>query len=182
MPSCQFKRSDLELQQGWSRPFIVLPFGEHVPDEHRQLSGGRNSRHLPPTLGADAVKECAEWSWTCRQSPRGLNKHSPSVAASLMGDVSMECGMIARLVNRRIESQVAHQLLRTGEPRDIPDCSQDTCRHHRVHAIDGHEAPDVGVIKCFLRKFTICSGQLATEPLQFVVMPQGRPHLIGRDR
>lgn len=98
--SCrQLKRSDLELQQGWSRPFIVLPFGEHVPDEHRQLSGGCNSRHLPPTLGADAVEECAEGSWTCRKSPRSLNKHPTSVTTSLMGDVSMERRMVSRLMN-----------------------------------------------------------------------------------
>jgi len=128
------------------------------------------------------VEERAQWPRARRQRPCGFNKHPAGLSASLMRDVTVERGVIARLVNRRVQAQIADQLLRAREALDVADGSQYACSDDGVDASDCHQAPHVRIIQRALREISVDDGQLGCQALEFIVVAQCHSQLICRQR
>jgi hypothetical protein len=90
--------------------------------------------------------------------------------------------MVTRLMYGRVQSEVADQLLGTGEPTDVADGGQDTGGDDGVDTADGHQALDVGVRKRMLRQVAVDDGQFSCQAADFIVMAERHPHLVGRKR
>jgi hypothetical protein len=104
---------------------------------------------------------------------------STRVTTALMGYVTVECGMIARLMNGRIQAEITDQLVGTGEAVDVADRREHTGRDDSVHAADGHQPPNIWIIERSLRELAIYNRQLACQALEFVMVAQSRTYLVS---
>ena len=99
------------------------------PSEHARSSLPAFSRlRLPPRARPDFAGPVERTPSTDRaplRGPRRLDKHLAGVRISLLADSSVARRAIAGLATLRRQSEVATQLLRRLEPRDIADRGQD---------------------------------------------------------
>jgi hypothetical protein len=94
----------------------------------------------------------------------------------------MERRMVARLMYRGVQAQVADQLLRAGEAADVADGRKDAECDDRIDACDGHQATNVRLVQRSLSEIPVDDCQLAGEVVEFVVMPQRYAHLVRGKR
>ncbi len=100
-------RSQLEaahLLGGQRRPRerVVLALDGQVPAEHRELARRRDDCDLHPTARADALIEGAQRPGRLGRCPGGLDEHSASVRATLLGDPPVAGGLTAGLLYARV--------------------------------------------------------------------------------
>ena len=79
----------------------------------------------------------------------------------------MDGGLETRLVNRRIQAEVADQLLRFREALDIADGGKQPHGHGRVHAGDTQQQIESLILEHGLRQSTLDSLQITAQPVQF---------------
>ena len=182
MAGHQLESSELVLEQRRAHPNVVLLLGQHVPDEDRQLARRCDGGDGLAALDADAMEESAQRTWARGDRPRRLDEHAAGVAAPLMRDVPVVRRMVAGLVHRWVQPEVADELLGTGEPIDVADGCQHAGGYDGVDAADGHQAFDVRIGECSLRQVPVDDGQFGRKAREFVVMTQRHPHLVRRQR
>src|SRR5512143_1413153 len=107
----QFQLAQLPLEQGRSRPGVILPFAQQMPDQHGQLAGGRDGSHLVAALRPDLEEESTSGSGSGAHGPGGFDEHGAGVRPSLLGDSTVKRGAFAGLPYPRVEPEIAHQLL-----------------------------------------------------------------------
>ena len=56
-------------------------------------------------------------------------------------------GSEARLADARVQTEVAHQLLRGGEAVHVADRGHQAGRHRQIDAGDGHQAGDRRIVQ-----------------------------------
>jgi IS66 Orf2 like protein len=111
--------------EGGPRVGVLGPVRQNMPDHHCQLSRGRDRRSWRTPISLDPLKERPQRTWRRLCGPRRLDEHLAGVRVSLLADPSVARAAIAGLANLRRQSEVATQLIRRVEPRDIADGGQD---------------------------------------------------------
>jgi hypothetical protein len=81
-----------------------------------------------------------------------------------------------------VRAQVADELVRAGEARDVSNGSQHARGDDRVHSADRHQPPDVRVFERSLCEVLVDHGQLGREAVDLVQMPQDETLLIPWQR
>ena len=59
-PCAQLDAPELARQQRWSHPDVVGALGEHVPDDHCKLPGGRHCCDMLAATRRDTLEECTQ--------------------------------------------------------------------------------------------------------------------------
>ena len=153
-----------------------------MPDHHCQFSRGCDRRRGRTPISLDPLKERLQRTWRRLRGPRRLDKHLAGVRVSLLADPSVARRAIAGLANLRRQSEIATQLLRRLEPRDIADRGQDGQCDDWPDAGDRHQANHSRVFKGFSDDRHIEFGELIRIALQFVDQPTDDRFFLLRQR
>src|SRR5262249_60780589 len=76
----QLEPAQLCRMKSWPTPQVVLLFGQQVPDQNRELSGGCDRRDMLAAARADAQKECPQRTGRPRRGPGRFHAPSPGLA------------------------------------------------------------------------------------------------------
>jgi len=76
VPRFQFQIAQLSGVQRRSGPCIAFAFAQQMPDDHRELAGGRDGGDMLTTAGAYSQKERAQWTWRPGRRPCRLDEHA----------------------------------------------------------------------------------------------------------
>jgi Integrase core domain len=82
----QLQIAQLPGVQRRSGPHVAFTFAQQMPDEHRELTGRRDSGDMLTATGADSQEECTQRTRRSRCRPGGLDEHASGMAAALLGD------------------------------------------------------------------------------------------------
>jgi transposase len=181
--SARLERSFAQLHRGEGRTCIGVlgPVRQNAPDHRRELSRCRHGRRGRPTSAPDAFEKCPQWTRRELCRPRRLDEHFASVRISLLADPSVTRGVVSGLADLRSQSEVAAQLFRRRESRDVADRCQDRRRDDRPDPGDRHQANCVGVFQCSAHDRLVEKGELLRIALQFVDQSADDPSfLVGQ--
>ena len=153
-----------------------------MPHERGKLSGRCNGSDLLTFLCLDPLEERAKWAGSGSDGPYGFDQHGPSMASALLCDAPMERGMIARLAYARIETEVADELLRRGEARNVAHRRENACRHDRIHATDRHQSTNIRILHGLCGHCALDGGQLGGQSVVLEQMSGNDPFLVFRQR
>ena len=109
--------------------------------------------------GADAHEKSMQWTRRLGGSPGRLDKHGARVTTADLADATVMGGSQSRLTDPRVQSEIAHQLLRAFEPADIADRCYEPSGDCQVHAGDRNQFVDCGIIDRTLRNLAIQQGR-----------------------
>ena len=134
--------AELAGEQRRLNPDVVLAFGQHVSDDHDELScsGDRGDRLAP--LRCHALEEGTQRARRARSRPGGFDKHSARLASALLGDPPMIGRCLAGLAGAPIEAEIADQLFRVAKAPDVADGSRNAVHIRHVYAGQRHQLPD----------------------------------------
>ena len=79
----------------------------------------------------------------------------------------MLCRLGAGLMHPRVQSKIAHELLRRGEAADLPDRRQDPNRHRDIHSGDGEQVSHLCVLEHRGAERPINHDEILTQSIQF---------------
>jgi exo-beta-1,3-glucanase (GH17 family) len=156
--------------------------GQHVPDHHGQLAGGRHSRRGGSSFSLDAMKERPQRTGRRFCRPSRLHEHFAGTAIALLGDAPVACRLISRLTNLGCQSEVAAQLLRRRKACHVADRRQHRGRHDRAYPGNGHEAPGPWIIQGLLRQHLIEFCHLGADTLKLDHQAAEHGTLLVRQR
>ena len=131
-------RSFLAVSEGACEG-VVLATGDHVPAQDGELARGGDDGDLHSAPGAHALKERAQRPGGLDGHPGGLDEHPARVRAALPGDPAVRGGLLAGLLDARVQTEVADQLVRRVEPGERADGGGDRPRHRDIDAGDRHQ-------------------------------------------
>jgi hypothetical protein len=77
-------RSFLACNAGWA-PHVAFAFAQQMPDEHRELTGGRDSGDMLTAAGADSQEERTQRTRRSRCRPSRLDEHAARMPMALLG-------------------------------------------------------------------------------------------------
>ena len=86
LPRFQFQIAQLSRVQRRSGPRIAFAFAQQMPDDHRELAGGRDGGDMLTTAGAYSQEERAQWTWRPGRRPCRLDEHAARMSSSLLRD------------------------------------------------------------------------------------------------
>src|ERR1700761_3145391 len=88
-------------------PHVAFTFAQQMPDEHRELTGRRDSGDMLTAAGADSQEERTQRTRRSRCRPSRLDEHAARMPTALSRDPALICGPRARLPHARIEAEIA---------------------------------------------------------------------------
>jgi hypothetical protein len=138
----QLEIAQLSRVQRRLGPRIAFALAQQMPDDHRELAGGRDSGDMLTAAGAYSKEERTQRTRRSRRRPSRLDEHAARMPTALLGDPAVIRGPRTRLAHTRVEAKVAHQLLRLLEASHVTDCGHDGERHHHVDPRDCRQAFD----------------------------------------
>jgi hypothetical protein len=153
-----------------------------VPDQDRELAGGRDGSDLLTALLLDAVEECSQWSRLCRDRPRRFDQHPACMRSTLFTDPPMIGGTIAGLSDLRVETEITHELFGRGEASDIADRRKNAQSDDHIDTADGHQSLDPIVFESILGDLLLHCRQFSGYAVVLVEMPDDHASLIIRER
>src|SRR5580700_9366238 len=121
VPRFQLQIAQLPRVQRRPGPHVAFAFAQQMPDEHRELTGGRDSSDMLTAAGADSQEERTQWTRRSRCRPSRLDEHAARMPTALLRDPAVIRGPRTRLAHTRVEAKVAHQLLRLLEASHVAD-------------------------------------------------------------
>ena len=121
--------------------------------------------------GANAHEESMQRPRRLGRRPRRLDGHGARVTAADFADAPVMGRTQSRLPHRRVQPEVAHQLLRTLEPADVADRREDPGRDREVYARDRHQSSDRGIVDRDLCNLAVEDGQVFREPVKLTYVP-----------
>jgi len=145
---------------------ILLVLREQVPEEDHELARHSDRRHVGPPPGPDALGEGVQWSGSTRDDPRRLDEGPASTGTALLGDAAVAGRGGPGLADRRIKAEVAHELPRVGEPRDVADCGHERRRGGQVDAGHRQQEPDRVLLEGRLGDDLVEAMELLTKKLE----------------
>ena len=86
VPRFQFQIAQLPRVQRRPGPRIAFAFAQQMPDDHRELAGGRDGGDMLTAAGAYSQEERAQRTWRSRRRPGRLDEHAARMSAALLGD------------------------------------------------------------------------------------------------
>src|SRR5271156_3511841 len=89
VPRFQLQIAQLPRVQRRPGPHVAFTFAQQMPDEHRELTGRRDSGDMLTAAGADSQEECTQRTRRLRCRPGGLDEHASGMAAALLGDPAL---------------------------------------------------------------------------------------------
>ena len=120
-PGLQFHGATLVGDQCRSGPVIIGLPGDQVPAQHCKLAGNGDGSNLMTPPRPNTHEEGVQRPGCLGRRPSGLDQHGAGVAAADLADAAMVGGAETRLAHARVQSEIAHQLLRAGEAADVAD-------------------------------------------------------------
>lgn len=99
---------------------------------------------------------------------------------ALLVDQDVVSRPIAGLAHRRVQAEIADQLVRRGEAGDVADGGQHPNSHHHVHAADGHQPPDPVILQSPLGQSLVANRQIPGAVVQIGQVSLDRQLLIRR--
>jgi hypothetical protein len=94
------------------------------------------------------------------------------MGAALLGGPAVLGWLAAGLAHPRVETQIADQPLRGGEPLKVPDRGHDRQGHGGIHARDGQQPADLGAFQADPAEFGVDDPQLLAVEVE---LAQQRP-------
>jgi hypothetical protein len=168
--------------QGWTIPGERLIAREHVPHDDRQFACRRDNGDLLAATVAYAQEESAQRAGRLCCAPGCLDEQSSRVRTSPLGDVTVPGGRWARLIDRRVQPEVAHQLLRIGKPFNGADCRQQADCHSGIDAGDGQQPAQPLVADTGLRQGLVDLVQILPKTVQLPQALLDAQTLVHRQR
>ena len=86
VPRFQLQIAQLPRVQRRPGPHVAFAFAQQMPDERRELTGGRDSGDMLTAAGANSQEERTQRTWRSRCRPSRLDEHAARMAAALLGD------------------------------------------------------------------------------------------------
>ena len=145
---------------------VVLALGQKVPGQDGELPSHSDEGHLAAAAGADAEVEGAQRPGSADSGVGRLNEEATSVCLALPADVAGVRGLVPGLPDTGIEAEVADELVRPGEARDIPHDGDERGSGGDAHAGDRHQPLDARVTKRCLGNQLVRSGDLRLHAVQ----------------
>src|ERR1700729_1983706 len=105
----------IDIAEARTAEGVAFAFAQQMPDEHRELTGGRDSGDMLTAAGADSQEERPQRTRRSRCRPSRLDEHAARMPTALLRDPAVIRGPGTRLAHTRVEAKVAHQLLRLLE-------------------------------------------------------------------
>jgi hypothetical protein len=153
---------------------IVLLADDQVPAQGGELAGGGHHGDLHAAAGADAFVEGTQRPGGLGRGPGGLHQHAAGMGAALGGDPAV-LGWLAGVAHPRVETQIADQPLRGGEPTKVPDRGHDRQGHGGIHARDGQQPADLGAFQADPAEFGVDDPQLLAVEVELAQQPPRPP-------
>ena len=80
-PRLQLQITQLLGVQRGPGPHVTFVFAQQMPDEHRELTGSRDSGDMLTAAGADSQEEHTQRTRRSRRRPSGLDEHAARMPA-----------------------------------------------------------------------------------------------------
>src|SRR4029453_19448126 len=97
--------------KSWPRPQVVVLLGQQVPDQDRELSGGRDRCDVLAAARLDAQKERPQLTGRPRGGPGRFHEQAPRMTWALLCDAAVIGRRRAGLPDAGVENEVADELL-----------------------------------------------------------------------
>jgi hypothetical protein len=140
-----------------------------VPAEHDEFAGDGDGCHLMAAARPDADEEGVQ-ARRLRRRPCCLDQHRTGMAASVFADPPVLRQPEPGLSHPGIETDVAHQLLRTGKTMHIAD-RRDKAGDRQIDPGDGQQSFDRRIVDPGLGDLTVKHDEVFAEAVEFAQMP-----------
>src|ERR1700677_4805613 len=101
----QLQIAQLPRVQRRPGPHVAFAFAQQIPDEHRELTGGRDSGDMLTAAGADPQEERTQRTRRSRCRPSRLDEHAARMPTTLLRDPAVIRGPRTRLAHTRVRSE-----------------------------------------------------------------------------
>jgi hypothetical protein len=105
VPRFQLQIAQLPRVQRPPGPHVAFAFAQQMPDEHRELTGGRDSGDMLTAAGADSQEERPQGTRRSRCRPSRLDEHAARMPTALLRDPAVIRGPTTRLAHTRVEAR-----------------------------------------------------------------------------
>ena len=179
LPSLQFHSAGLVSDQRGANPQIVFVLGQQVPAQNGKLPRNGNGGDLMAPPGADADEESMQRSSRLGSRPGRFHQHRTGMAATDLADTAMVSRAQTRLTNPRVQSEVAHQLLRALESTNVADRCHQPGGDCEIHPRDRDQSLDCLIVQRALGDLPLKKLEILAEPIELSnVLLDGEPLVI----
>src|SRR5436190_18338772 len=139
----------------------------------------RDGGDVAAAAGGDPLVEGAQRAGCAGGVPGRFDEHVPGLARPLLADSAVSGGLAARLVDARVEAEVADQLPRTWEAADVADRGEQRGGGDEVDARQGEQPTHLLRIEHLLGERPLDQGDLCVEEGDLAQAGRDRLLLIG---